>query len=155
MSECGTKVSLNDIEDRTYLFYDNPKYKKLAKSLVEQGFNPLFNGRQRLSFDLDDFVLKIPRGADGENANLNEVENYQASLDIKNRFHGKLAPCSLLIIDEIPCVLMHRVYTPEDQENFEPEWAGFFDYSQGGFCPRTKEFLIYDYADEYLADQAA
>lgn len=133
----------------------------LVVKLIADGFKPLFRGRHRIAFETPaGDVLKLPRRVKGSlyrdstvEANLQEVETYQRiNFDPKHRFFGRLAPCTLLILDEIPCVLMERVFPL--RYGTEPEWAGdrfavgHLDGRQVGYLPRTGEILAYDYAGE-------
>lgn len=152
MAQCGVFVSSEELKERQNLFSED-KFKKLANKLLED-YEALAYGRHRVTFDLGDFVLKVPRSESGEEANLNEIQNFEFSLEGNHFFKGKLASCTLIILDGISCVLMEKLIDPCDLGIFDdqlPHWTWKFDMSQAGLCPRTKEIKIYDYGDEDIS----
>ncbi len=143
MSDVGMKV---DYAGKVEWLVAGNELRKLVKDMLAMGHKPLAYGKDRLTFDLGDMVLKIPRRPDYVKINECEAELYMRARQPGHKFFGRLAETCLLIIRDIPCILMEKLIPLEDGQ--EPEWAYDVDCAQVGLNPRTGEILAYDFADE-------
>lgn len=125
----------------------------LRQELEAKGFTYLGSGRHRRSFlcPSNKYVLKVPKNANGELANEQEVRIYRKSLvkpcDIK------FARCRQFFWKDFLCNIMEYV---QPLRNYEvdklhhvgelPDWVWAIDCEQVGYNARG-EVVAYDYSN--------
>ena len=144
-------VDMNDLKNQYFININDFDQEGLSIILSlhnrfgRRAYN-VFGGRNRNTFDMGRYVVKVPKCLDGFADN-----DWEGSVSNANddRAVVRYARTRLAYLEEVPIVFMERVNPATGAEiisklGYEPDWTMCVDCGQVGFA-RDGRLVAYDY----------